>query len=212
MSTPTMPKTYGDYIANGCGRCALGGTPASKVHQWTQMIHMLRDMIISEGLTETIKWGSPCYVSNGENVLMIAAFKETCTLSFFKGSVLKDPSGLLTRPGPNSQHGRMIHFRHLAEIEQYHDDIVHIIQDARDVSFHPRSLPDTHHTPELPEELVLAFEEDPGFAAAFDRLTPGRRRGYLIYFDQAKQAHTRHSRIEKYKDRIMNGIGMHDRT
>ena len=114
----TMNRTSVDaYLRDGCGRCAHYRTPACKVRAWTPVLEALRAIAQASGLTETMKWGSPCYTLAGKNVLMAVAFKESCALQFFKGAALVDDAGLLESPGPNSRFGRFLRFLSVAEVK-----------------------------------------------------------------------------------------------
>lgn len=192
-------------------RCELGATPACKVHHWRQELLALRDFILQSELTEEVKWGVPCYTLEGSNVLIASAFKDYYAISFFKGSLLKDTSGLLEKPGASSQAARLVKLRSLADLEQHASAIMALIQEAISVekaglkvAFKPNPEP-------IPAELQQKLDEDPVFRQAFESLSPGRQRGYIIYFSGAKQSKTRAARIEKHSANILNGIGMHDR-
>ncbi len=199
------------YLMEGCGRCPLGGTSNCKVHFWTKELRMLRKIVLHCGLTEEVKWGVPCYTFQHKNVLLLSAFKEYCAISFFKGSLLADPHQLLLKPGERSQATRLLKFTDTekigaqeSHIKAYIFEAVEVEKAGLKVSFHPNPEP-------IPEELARKFEEDPILKSAFDALTPGRQRGYLIHFSQPKQSNTRRSRIEKCVAKILNGEGMHDK-
>ncbi len=199
------------YLVAGCGRCPLGNTPECKVHDWTQELETLRTFVLDCGLTEELKWGVPCYTFQEKNILIVGAFKEYCAVSFFKGSLLKDVNGVLLSPGENSQAARMFRFTNVGEVlkmesilKAYIYEAVEVEKAGLKVPFKPIS----EH--KIPEELQRKLEDDPAFNSAFNALTPGRQRGYLIYFSQPKQSKTREARIEKYMPQIFNGIGIHD--
>jgi uncharacterized protein YdeI (YjbR/CyaY-like superfamily) len=199
-----------NYLLTGCGRCPLGNTPACKVHRWPHELLALRQLVLECGLTEELKWGSPCYTYAGRNELMIAAFNQHATLSFFHGVLLNDPMGLLQKPGENSQAGRVIRFTSVEQVYQHSAAIKDLIAQVKE---HARlgTKPVFEKQPTvLPEELIEAFEQDPAFHAAFEALTPGRQRGYLLHFSQPKQSKTRSARIEKCMPRILEGKGMQD--
>ncbi len=200
------------YLAHGCGRCSLYDTPDCKVHSFTEPLIQLRRILLESGLTEEVKWSVPCYTYQGTNVIMLSAFKDYCFLSFFKGSLLEDPADILQKAGPNSQAGRLIHFTTTEEVVDQEEILKAYIQNAIDVEDKGLTVTRTEKVPEsIPDELRDKFEEDPALQQAFEALTPGRQRGYLIYFTGAKQAKTRTSRIEKYIPKIMEGKGFHDR-
>ncbi|MEL7428344.1 MAG: DUF1801 domain-containing protein, partial [Bacteroidota bacterium] len=112
-----MTTQVDQYFLVGCGRCSLGGTPDCKVHSWTTELALLRSLVLETELREEVKWGVPCYTYEQKNVLLLSAFKEYCTISFFKGVLLDDPENLLQKPGPNSQASRVLRFTSIAEIE-----------------------------------------------------------------------------------------------
>jgi len=182
-----------------------------KLDKWKAEIQVLRDILLSCDLTEDFKWRSPCYCNSQKNIAIIGGFAEYCALSFFKGALLSDPHRKLYSPGENSQSGRMFKFTSVGEIEQdakiigdYISEAISIERSGLRVAFkglseYPR-----------PVELAASFAADADFEIKFNALSPGRQRGYLLHFAGAKQAHTRARRIEKYKDRIMNGYGMRD--
>lgn len=200
------------YLTEGCGRCPLWRTPDCKVHPWAEELAALRPILLETELTEELKWKVPCYTFEGSNILIMSAFKEYCSLSFFKGALLKDPEGVLEKPGENTQAGRLIRFTDVQRIVElapvikaYVAEAIEVEKAGLDVVYKKTS------EFEVPDELVDVFEEDPQFQEAFDALTPGRQRGYLLHFAGAKQSKTRRARIEKYRDQIFDGKGMHDR-
>jgi uncharacterized protein YdeI (YjbR/CyaY-like superfamily) len=171
----------------------------------------LRDMLLDGGLTEERKWGNPCYTLNGKNVVMMGAWKESCSISFFKGSLLKDKKKLLAAAGENTQASRLLRFTTTQEIVKLKNDIAEYIREAitleeagKKVTFKPAT------DMAIPEELSDKFKTSPAFKTAFYSLTPGRQRGYLLHFAEPKQSKTRIARIEKYTDQILRGEGMHD--
>jgi uncharacterized protein YdeI (YjbR/CyaY-like superfamily) len=199
------------YLVAGCGRCPLGNTPDCKVHNWTEELEKLRSIVLDCGLTEELKWGVPCYTFEDKNILIVGAFKDYCAVSFFKGSLLKDVNGVLVSPGENSQAARMFRFTNVGEILKLQPVLKACIHEAIDVEkagLKVQFKPISEHN--IPEELQRKLDDDPAFNSAFNALTPGRQRGYLIYFSQPKQSKTRESRIEKYMPQIFNGIGIHD--
>ncbi|HZG74918.1 MAG TPA: DUF1801 domain-containing protein [Paenibacillus sp.] len=199
------------YLAEGCGRCALGGTPDCKVHNWPEELRKLRAIALDCGLTEEVKWGVPCYTFQNANVLTIGAFKESCALSFFKGSLLKDEHRVLAKPGENSQAGRVIRFTSVRDIDELEPILKAYILEA--IEAEKAGLkPETNRHAELvfPEEFLRKLEEMPALKAAFDALTPGRQRGYHLFFTAPKQAKTREARIEKCIPLILAGKGLHD--
>ncbi|WP_189630570.1 YdeI/OmpD-associated family protein [Roseivirga thermotolerans] len=207
-----MTTNVDQYLAEGCGRCSLGGTPDCKVHQWSQELQKLRSIALECGLTEESKWGVPCYTYHGANVAMISAFKDYCSLSFFKGALLKDKYQMLEKPGPNSQAARLFKFTNLEQILQAEDSIRLYLFEAIEVEKKGLKV-DMQAKDHLdyPDELQAKFKDMPELKTAFEALTPGRQRGYIIHFSQPKQSKTRLARIEKLIPKIMDGKGFFDR-
>ena len=205
-----MNTSADQYFLEGCGRCPLGSTPDCKVHRWTAELALLRRLVNNCGLTEECKWGVPCYTFQGKNVLNVSAFNEYCCLSFFKGVLLSDEKELLAKPGPNSQSVRLFKFTDLAAIQQIEDVIKAYIFEAIEVEKAGLNVEFKKNPEPIPDELEEKFEQDPVLKIAFEALTPGRQRGYILHFSQPKQSKTRISRIEKYTPMILSGIGLHD--
>lgn len=203
-------RNVDQYLQTGCMRCALGGTPECKVHRWTEELKALRAIVLGSGLTEEIKWSCPCYTSEGRNVAMVAAFKEACVLSFFDGAQLKDPHELLELPGPNSQEGRVIRFTSLTQIERCAQAIQGLLEQAIAQASEPKKKRGSAEAMTYPDELLEAFQDAPELRESFEGLTPGRKRGYLLHFSQAKQSATRRTRIAKCAPTIRMGKGLHD--
>jgi uncharacterized protein YdeI (YjbR/CyaY-like superfamily) len=198
------------FLMDGCGRCKLYQTPQCKVHKWPEELNTLRGLILQFGLEEEIKWGFPCYTLNGKNILMLAPFKDNCSISFFKGALLKE-NPILEKSGENSNTFRLIRFQGIDRIFKEKESIQKIIQEAIEIEKSGKKLPKTDYSAiELPEELENAFEDDHIFKAAFKSLTPGRQRGYILHFSQPKQTQTRINRIEKCKSAILNGKGLNE--
>lgn len=200
-----------DYFARGCGRCALFETPQCRVHQWQEEMQVLRDILLDAGLTEDRKWGNPCYTFNGKNVVMMGALKEFCSIGFFKGSLLTDPKALLIAAGENTQASRQLRFTETKSITKLQKQITAFVHEAIQLEQAGKkvAIKAVSEFP-IPDELKQTFENDPELKKAFYALTPGRQRGYLLHFAQAKQSATRLSRIEKCRPQILRGEGIHD--
>jgi uncharacterized protein YdeI (YjbR/CyaY-like superfamily) len=199
------------YFATGCGRCPLGNTPDCKVHRWQKELATLRRIALDCGLKEELKWSHPCYTFQGKNVVMLGAFTDRCTLSFFKGALLRDASDILQKPGENSQAARLIPFTDAQEILELETVLKEYIAEAVEVEKAGLEVKlKTIQEHPIPEELQRVFEERPQAKAAFENLTPGRQRGYLLYFFAPKQTKTRLARIEKSLPRIYEGKGLQD--
>ncbi|MFM8402808.1 MAG: YdeI/OmpD-associated family protein, partial [Pirellula sp.] len=205
------PTNVMEYLKHGCGRCPLGDTPECKVHAWRLELKVLREMMLQAGLVEEIKWSVPCYTHKGKNIAVVAALKDHCSVSFFKGAGLDDPSGVLERPGENSQAARVLRLTSTKQIRGLGTAIEGFIRQAVALEESGYKLPKTSPTQmDWPSELVRALEGDSRLREAFEALTPGRQRGYLLYVAGAKQSKTRMDRIEKKRERILNGLGLQD--
>ncbi len=180
--------------------------------RWGPEIARLRSLLLCTPLTEGFKWRQPCYTIEGANVVLINAFRDSCALLFFKGALLSDPEDNLVRPGENSHAGRRIHITGVKEIDEWEPVLVAYLGEAVEVERAGLSV-DPAERPRLdpPAELLEAFERSPDLRSAFGALTPGRQRGYLLHFADAKRSATRASRIEKCAPRILAGKGLRDR-
>jgi uncharacterized protein YdeI (YjbR/CyaY-like superfamily) len=199
------------YFTVGCGRCALGGTPACRVHRWTEELKLLRMIILECRLVEESKWGVPCYTFQRKNTLILASFNDFCSISFLKGALLQDEHKILTKPGENTQAARLIKFTNIEEIARLKAIIKAYIFEAIEVEKSGLKVVLKKNPEPIPNELKAYFEEDPTFKTAFEALTPGRQRGYILHFSGSKQAKTRESRIMKCIPKILEGIGLNDR-
>ncbi|WP_345725309.1 YdeI/OmpD-associated family protein [Sinomicrobium weinanense] len=206
-----MNTSADQYFIDGCGRCPLGGTPDCKVHHWTPALKLLRKIVLDCGLSEESKWGVPCYTFRDKNVLIVSALKDYCCLSFFKGSLLNDQKNLLVKPGPNSQAARLFKFTDTDEIIAMESELKAYIFEAIEIERAGLHVTFKKNPEPIPYELEVKFEEDPVLKTAFEALTPGRQRGYLLYFSQPKQSKTKVSRIEKCVPMILSGLGLHDK-
>lgn len=183
----------------------------SKARAWQEEMEQLRLICLESRLTEALKWGKPCYAFEGNNIAIIQPFKDTCALLFFKGALLKDPEGVLEKPGKHSQAGRRIPFTGVRQIVELEPVLKAYIQEAVEAEKAGLKVElDEKKDLEYPEELREKLEESPELETAFESLTPGRQRAYILYFSGAKQAKTRARRIEKYRDKILDGKGMRD--
>ncbi|MCB0431327.1 MAG: YdeI/OmpD-associated family protein [Flavobacteriales bacterium] len=198
------------YLAEGCGRCPLGGTADCKVHTWPGELKLLRKIVLDCGLTEERKWGIPCYTFQQHNVAIVSAFKEYAALSFFKGALLQDEHKLLTMPGENTQSARVIRFTDVKQIAKLEPVLKAYIHEAIEVEKAGLKVDFKKEPEPIPEELQNKFAENPDLTTAFYALTPGRQRGYILHFSQPKQSKTRESRIEKCMPKIMAGKGFYD--
>ena len=180
--------------------------------RWREVMERLRSIVLSRDLTEELKWRQACYTHGGKNVAIISEFNDYCVLSFFKGSLLSDPHGVLTAPGEHSQATRQFRFTSVDQVTEREAVITAYLDEAIEVERSGATVPfKTTEEFELPDELQARLEDDPEFKSAFDALTPGRQRGYILHFSQPKQSKTRSARIEKHAQRILEGKGLRDR-
>lgn len=177
---------------------------------WRQEAIDLRAVILESGLTEEIKWGKPCYTRDDKNICIIQRMNDFLALLFFKGALLKDPDGVLEEQGPHSRAGYRIRFTSPGDVARLANGVKACIRQAIEVETSGRKL-EKAPEPEYPEELLARFDEDPEFRAAFDKLTPGRKRGYLLHFTDARRAQTRIARIDRSREKILRGKGLQDR-
>ena len=199
------------YLVDGCMRCKFGGTPNCKVNNWAKELEELRKIVIKSALVEELKWGMPCYTLNNKNILMISAFKEYACVSFFKGVLLKDKEKMLAAHGESSLSARMIKYTNSIQIKQQSSIIRAYIEEAIEIENSGKKVEFKKNPEPIPEELMLEFNKDLKFKKAFHELTPGRQRGYIIYFSQPKSTQSKLNRIEKCRENILNGIGLNDR-
>jgi len=183
----------------------------SKSKKWKEEYEKLRNIALDCELTEEFKWMHPCYTFENKNIVLIHGFKEYCALLFHKGALLKDPHGILIQQTENVQAGRQIRFTNAQEIDEmqlilktYIDEAIEVEEAGLQVSFKK----ETEYS--IPEELQNKFVEISDLKTAFEALTPGRQKAYLLHFSAPKQSKTRESRVEKYLPHILNGKGLND--
>lgn len=179
--------------------------------KWKDESEKLREIILACTLTEELKWGKPCYTYEGSNIVLIHGFKEYCAVLFMKGALLKDPKKILVQQTENVQAARQIRFTNLQQIEDLKPTLKAYIQEAIQVEKSGVEI-NYKKTAEfkMPEEFKNKLDEVPALKKAFAALTPGRQRGYLLYFSSAKQSETRAARVEKCMPRILKGKGLDD--
>lgn len=198
-------------LEEGCGRCKLVGTPQCRIIIRNAEMQALRKIALESGLDEEVKWGFPAYTFKKKNIFMLGSFKEYSSIMFFKGALLSDPEKILVQPTENSNSGRQLRFNNAKEILKIKKTILQYIFEATELEKSGAKV-EAKKTSEypMPDELKNKFKELPELKAAFEKLTPGRQRGYLLHFSQAKQSATRSSRIEKCMEAIFNGKGMNE--
>jgi len=181
----------------------------SKAKTWQEEFEKLRTIILDCGLTEELKWGKPCYTFQNSNIVLIHGFKEYCALLFFKGALLKDTKGILVQQTDNVQAARQIRFTNVLEIGKMEPILKAYIKEAKEKAGLKVDYKKTADFA-IPEEFQNKLDEIPALKTAFGALTPGRQRGYILYFSAPKQAKTRESRVEKCMQQILNGKGLND--
>ena len=182
-----------------------------KAKKWQPEFKKLRSIVLDCQLTEELKWGNPCYIFQGSNVVLIHGFKEYCALLFFKGALLKDPKRILIQQTENVQAARQVRFTSIREIVELEPTLKAYIREAIEVEKAGVKV-NFKKTAEftVPEEFQKKLDEIPALKTAFDALTPGRQRGYLLHFSTPKQSTTRASRVEKCMKQILQGKGLND--
>jgi uncharacterized protein YdeI (YjbR/CyaY-like superfamily) len=183
----------------------------SNAKKWRKELEKLRMIILDCQLTEELKWGKPCYTFQKSNIVIILPLKECCALLFCKGALLNDVNGILIKPGENTQAARQIRFSNLREIVEMETILKAYIHQAIEVEKAGLEV-NYKKTTEfiIPKEFQKKLDEITALKTAFDALTPGRQRGYILYFSAPKQSKTRESRIEKCMQQILNGKGLND--
>lgn len=181
----------------------------AQARQWREVIEQLREVALDCGLTEEFKWSKPCYAFEGTNIVVIQGFKAYCALLFMKGYLLSDPENVLIKMGENTVVGRQIRFATAEEVIAMEPVLKAYIREAVAAEQSGLKVEIDKMSP-VPDEFKEQLEDDPGLKKAFEALTPGRRRAYLVYFSAPKQSKTRELRIEKCIDRIRNGKGLND--
>lgn len=183
----------------------------AKAKRWRDEQGELREILFGCGLTEELKWSKPCYTFDGHNVAIIQGFKDFCAVLFPNGALLKDPKGFLEKPGENTHSARRMPFRSLAEIAKRRTALKSFVKEAVKAEKAGREVEPRKEREPIPEELQRKMKSDPELKKAFEALTPGRQRGYILHISAAKQSTTRENRIEKWRPHILSGKGMHDR-
>lgn len=179
--------------------------------KWQDELQTLRIIVLACQLTEEVKWRAPCYTYQGKNVVLLGGLKDYCALSFMKGALLKDTNRILIQPGENTRAARLIRFTNVAEIVEMETVLKSYVQEAIELERAGLKIDFSENRKlELPVELQEKFDECPAIKAAFDALTPGRQRGFVLHFSAPKQSKTRVARIEKCEQKILAGKGIHD--
>jgi uncharacterized protein YdeI (YjbR/CyaY-like superfamily) len=195
MKSKTNPKVDGYF---------------SRAKKWKEEMEMLREIVLGCGLTEELKWGKPCYTFEGSNLVLIIGFKDYCALLLCKGALLKDAAGIVVKAGESTQAARQIRFTGAGEIKKLKAVLKAYLEEA--IAGEKAGLKVVYKkNPEpVPEELQTKLKEDAALKKAFEALTPGRQRAYILHFAGAKQSATRVSRIEKCRPQILAGKGFNE--
>ena len=183
-----------------------------KAEKWQEELEKLRTIVLDCQLTEELKWGVPCYTFQKRNIVLIHVFKEYCALLFFKGALLNDAKRILVQQTKNVQAARQIRFTNVQQIVKMERILKAYIHEAIEVE-KAGLMVNLKKTTEfkIPEEFQNKLDEIPALKTAFAALTPGRQRGYILYFSAPKQSKTRESRVEKCMPQILNGRGLNDK-
>lgn len=184
---------------------------ARDLTRWRTEFEALRPLLLELELEESIKWRKPCYSAAGSNIAIFQPFKDMCALMFFQGALLADEPGLLREQGANSQSALRLEFRSVDDVRAAAPHLAGYVREAiENARLGVRVEKKRTEDYDVPQELLMRFDDDPRFREAFESLTPGRQRGYLLHFADAKKPETRMARIDRYAPRIFDGLGMHD--
>lgn len=207
MPERAMITEIEDFFTLGCGRCDRFATPECSTRRWIVGLNGLRRICRDMGLSEHVKWGHPCYMHAGRNIVLIGALRGDFRLGFFNSALMKDPDGVMEKQGPNTQNPDSIQFTDVGQVAEQETILRAYIAEAMgyaEAGILPVKVPQEI---ELPDELVEAMDADPELAEAFHALTPGRQRSYVIVLGQAKASATKVARIEKLRPKILAGKG-----
>lgn len=194
-----------DYFRKGCGRCDRFETAGCSTRSWASGLADLRRLCLAAGLEEAVKWGHPCYMAAGRNIVIIGAFRGDFRLTFFNAGLMADPDRVLERQGPNTQVADMIRFTDNGQVAARARVILAYLAEAAGYARAGIRPPRAPRDIELPEELTDALDGDPELSEAFAALTPGRRKSYVIALASAKTQTTRMARIAKFRSKILAG-------
>ena len=178
--------------------------------RWNPELNFLRALVLQAPLVEEVKWGQPCYTHEGRNIAILGGFKNYFVLSLMKGALIPDPQELLSKPGPNSVEGRWMKFTSMAGVEAAAPYVLDYLLAAIEAEQQGLRIDKPANEFEVPPELESAYEVTPGLREAFEALSVGRQRAYLMFFTAAKQSATVSARIEKFTTRILRRKGMND--
>lgn len=211
MTDRQMITDVADYFAKGCGRCDRFDTPDCSTRRWLAGLMDLRRIARDMGLTETAKWGHPCYMHAGRNICIMGAFRGDFRLSFMNAALLDDPDGLLERQGANTQHADCLRFADPAAVLPLEPAIRALLAQAMRHAEAGTLPAKTDADLTLPDELLEALDADPELAEAFHALTPGRQRSWALHLTSSANPATRRARIAKGRAKIIAGKGATER-
>jgi uncharacterized protein YdeI (YjbR/CyaY-like superfamily) len=200
-----------DYFTKGCGRCGRFETPDCSVHLWSQGLTVLRQLCLEAGLTETVKWGHPCYQEGDRNIALLGAHRDCYVLTFCNAALLKDPEQILERAGPNTQAADLVRFKDVAQVQALAPTLKAYLAEAIGYARAGLKPVRTQVEFDLPDELIEALDADRELAQAFHDLTPGRQRSYAIALNSTQNPTTRQARIAKFRPKILRGKGALER-
>ena len=199
------------YFDDGCGRCARFATDDCSVRQWTVGLRLLSEICHAQGLKETIKWSHPCYVYADRNIAILGAFRTDFRITFMNAELLHDDAGLLVRAGEQSQVANVIKFYSDSDVRASELDIIGFIAQLKEQAARGIKQQRKVIAVEIPDVLVSALRDDRELQAAFDKLTPGRQKSYVLLINAAKRHETKIARIIKSRDKILQGKGALER-
>jgi uncharacterized protein YdeI (YjbR/CyaY-like superfamily) len=200
-----------DFFTKGCGRCARFETADCSVHLWADGLSNLRRICLAADLEEHVKWGHPCYMHAGRNIVLIGAFRGDFRLTFFNAALMQDPEGIMIKQGPNTQNANMLRFDNSVQVAASEAIITAYLKEAIGYAQAGIVAPKTTRDVDMPDELIDALDADPELYEAFYALTPGRQRSYAFNLNMAKTSATRIARISKFRGRILAGKGVQER-
>lgn len=199
-----------DYFTKGCGRCDRFATLDCSTKLWERGLADLRGLCLAAALEETVKWGHPCYMHAGWNIVIFGAFRGDFRLTFFNAGLMKDPNSVMERQGPNTRHADMIRFTDTAQVRTREAVVLSYLAEAMGYARAGIRAAREASEIELPEELVDALDGDPDMSEAFAALTPGRQKSYVIALASAKASATRVARVAKFRGKILQGKGANE--
>jgi uncharacterized protein YdeI (YjbR/CyaY-like superfamily) len=206
-----MIVQIGTFFSDGCGRCDRFATAACSARIWAAGLAELRDLCRSAGLTETVKWGHPCYMHAGRNIAIIGAFQGNFRLTFFNAALMRDTDGVLEKQGPQSQNPDMIRVASTADVVQKAEVISAYLREAMGYAEAGVLPPKVVRAVEMPAELIEALDCDSDLAAAFNALTAGRQKSWAFHVNRTQVPATRLARMAKARGKILAGKGAQER-